>query len=52
VNGNAKTGTHTFTVLGQAQVPFQAEAKGKKGNQLISQPAIPLQIEVLEPAKK
>lgn len=47
----ARPGDYTLTVLGQAQVPYQKDAKAAKANSLVTVPARPLTVTVL-PVKK
>lgn len=47
----ARPGEYTLTVLGQAQVPYQKDAKTTKANSLVTIPARPITVTVLA-AKK
>ena len=48
----APPGTHTLTVLGQAQVPYNKDPKAaQKPNVLVSLPSAPLTLVVVAPKK-
>lgn len=51
VQPNARPGSYTFSVLGQAQVPWAKEPGKPKTNVLVSLPSRPLTLVVTEPSK-
>jgi hypothetical protein len=52
IQNGAQPGDYTISVLGQAQVPFNKDSKGKeRPNTLVSMPSLPLTITVVKPQK-
>jgi hypothetical protein len=52
VQGGTRPGDYTLSVLGQAQVPYNKDAKvAQKPNTLVSMPSLPVTITVTAPAK-
>jgi hypothetical protein len=52
VAGTVPPGTYSVVLRGDAQVPFSRDGKGNKTNVRVADPAVPLTVTVLPPAKK